>query len=272
MTWPAAVDPRIIIEGPVLVVAPHVDDETLGCGGTIARLAAAAVPIHVLYATDGRLSPSRPDGKPANEAASLPAIRRAEAEAAMRRLGVPVDHLHFLGLPDGALAAQPERLEAKLRGCIDAVAPRIILAPFRHDQHPDHLAVYRAARTALAGATGVAFLEYFVYYRFPLLAEKDIRRAVDPRHLLAIDIDAVRDRKRLALEDYTSQVTCYFPWQQRPILTATVLDDHSAGPELFMRAAADLPTGQLFARDSLRMRINLHLGPQIVRWKKRLVG
>jgi LmbE family N-acetylglucosaminyl deacetylase len=271
MTWPTAVDPHRVIEGPVLVVAPHVDDETLGCGGTMARLA-ADLPIHVLYAADGRLSPSGPDGKPAAEAASLPAIRRAEAEAAMRRLGVPVDHLHFLALPDGALAAHATRLEAGLRERIVALAPRTVLAPFRHDQHPDHLAVYRATRAALGGVSGVVLLEYFVYYRYPLLAEKDIRRAVDPRHLLAIDIDPVRDRKRAALDDYPSQVTRFFPWQQRPVLTAPVLDDHCAGPELYVRAAAALSPGELFTRDSLRLRINLRLGAQIVRWKKRLLG
>jgi LmbE family N-acetylglucosaminyl deacetylase len=272
MTWPAAVDPRTVIDGPVLVVAPHVDDETLGCGGTMARLASAGVPIHVLYAADGRLSPSRPDGKPADEAATLPAIRRAEAEAAMRRVGVPVDHLHFLALPDGEVGAHAGRLAAELRTCLDALAARTVLAPFRFDQHPDHLAVHRAVRTVLGGESGIVLLEYFVYYRYPLLAEKDIRLAVDPRHLLAVDIESVRDCKRAALDDYASQVTHYFPWQQRPVLTAAVLDDHCAGPELFVRAATDLSPGELFVRDSLRLRFNLRLGPQIVRWKKRLLG
>jgi LmbE family N-acetylglucosaminyl deacetylase len=274
-TAPAAVsavaDPSAHLAGPVLVVAPHVDDETLGCGGTIALLS-AQVAVHVLYAADGRLSPSGPDGGPAAAAATLPAIRRAEAEAAMQRLGVPAERLHFLALPDGALAANAGKLEQGLRQCVAAVAPRTVLAPFRHDQHPDHIAVYRATRAALGAVSDIDFLEYFVYYRYPLLVEQDIRRAVEPRHLLAIDIDAVRERKRSALEDYPSQVTRFYPWQQRPVLTAPVLDDHCAGPELFVRAAATMPTGELFARDSVRLRINLHLGPQIVRWKKRFLG
>ena len=47
--WPAG--------GPVIVVAPHPDDETLGCGATIMQKLAAGTPVHVVIATDGRYWP-----------------------------------------------------------------------------------------------------------------------------------------------------------------------------------------------------------------------
>jgi LmbE family N-acetylglucosaminyl deacetylase len=271
----AAADPLAAIPGPVLVIAPHSDDETLGCGGTIALLAPTR-PVHVVYATDGRLSPSGPDGKAAPGADALPAIRRAEAEAAMGRLGLGSDRLRFLDLPDGRLRAHLPTLTAHLAELIRAIRPKTVLTPFRYDQHPDHLAVRRATVAALAAegtASGeIALLEYFVYFRYPLLPERDIRRAVAADRLLAVDIEAVRTKKRAALDAYVSQATRYFPWQTRPVLTAAILDEHASGPEWFVRAAADLATSELFRRDSLLLRINLLVGPALVRWKKRVLG
>jgi LmbE family N-acetylglucosaminyl deacetylase len=271
----ASIDPLARLAGPVLVVAPHSDDETLGCGGTIALLAPSRA-VHVVYATDGRLSPSGPDGKAAPDADALPAIRRAEAEAAMARLGVAADRLHFLDLPDGQLRAHAAMLEGRLAELLRTLRPQTVLTPFRHDQHPDHLAVRRATVAAIAAAgtgTGeVTLLEYFVYFRYPLLAEGDIRRVVAAGHLVEIDIEPVRVDKRAALDAYTSQVARYFPWQTRPVLTEAVVAEHASGPEWFVHAAADMSPGELFQRDSLRLRINLLVGPALVRWKKRLLG
>jgi LmbE family N-acetylglucosaminyl deacetylase len=269
-----SVDATTSLEGPVLVVAPHSDDETLGCGGTIA-LFAPTRSIHVVYAADGRLSPSGADGKPAAEADSLPAVRRAEAETAMAGLGLGADRLHFLDLPDGQLNAHRSTLTARLAELVRTLRPRTVLTPFRYDQHPDHLAVHKATVDAVAegSATGeITLLEYFVYFRYPLLAEGDIRRAVAPAHLVEIDIEPVRVAKRAALDAYVSQVTHYFPWQTRPVLTEAVLDEHASGPEWFVHAAADLSPAELFQRDSMRLRINLLFGPALVRWKKRLLG
>jgi LmbE family N-acetylglucosaminyl deacetylase len=272
---PLTGDPLSTLAGPVLVVAPHSDDETLGCGGTIARLA-PTVPVHIVYAADGRLSPSGADGQPAPAADALPAIRRAEAEAAMARLGVAADRLHFLDLPDGRLAAVRPTLTTRLAELIRTIRPKTVLTPFRYDQHPDHLAVHAATVAALErernAASPITLLEYFVYFRYPLLPGHDIRLAVAAEHLLGVDIETVRAEKRAALEAYASQVTCYFPWQTRPILTAAVLDEHASGREWFVRALPDLPTARLFRRDSLRLRINLRFGPTLVRWKKRLLG
>jgi LmbE family N-acetylglucosaminyl deacetylase len=194
----------------------------------------------------------------------------------MARLGVGAAHLHFLDLPDGQLNAHLRTLTARLAELVRTLRPQTVLTPFRYDQHPDHLAVRQATVDAIAAAgagTGaIMLLEYFVYFRYPLLAGGDIRRVVAPAHLIEIDIAPVRVDKRAALDAYVSQVTRYFPWQTRPVLTEAILDEHASGPEWFVHAAADLSPGELFQRDSLRLRINLLFGPALVRWKKRLLG
>jgi LmbE family N-acetylglucosaminyl deacetylase len=83
--------------GPTLVVAPHQDDESLGCGGTIALLRAAGVPVRVLFISDG--SGSHP-GSRRYPPQALTALRNAEAREALALLGVDPAESTFLALPD----------------------------------------------------------------------------------------------------------------------------------------------------------------------------
>lgn len=156
-------DPALEVPaGPVLVVAPHPDDEVVGCGGLVATLAAAGRPPHVVVVSDG--AASHPDS-PTIRPEEMATVRRAESEAAARVLGV--DAPDFLGLPDGGLAAREdeivERLEALASGLeAGADAPLTVVAPWLGDGHPDHDAVARACRT-LAARGGRALLEYPVW-------------------------------------------------------------------------------------------------------------
>ncbi|OHV34222.1 hypothetical protein BCD49_24760 [Pseudofrankia sp. EUN1h] len=123
--------------GRVVVVAPHPDDETLGVGGTLALLAALAVPVVVVAVTDGEAShPGRAD--------ELRRIRVAERAEALRRLGLAGTEVHRLGLPDGGVSATA--VAARLRPLVTAAD--LVLAPWRRDGHPDHDACGTAA-TAL---------------------------------------------------------------------------------------------------------------------------
>ena len=92
-----------------LVVAPHPDDEVLGCGGTIIRIRRLGVPVAIVFLTDGEASHA---GRvPPSELAS---IRRREATEAAEVLGVPAEQLTFLGFPDGALAEHGPALATRV--------------------------------------------------------------------------------------------------------------------------------------------------------------
>ncbi|MEM9592042.1 MAG: PIG-L family deacetylase, partial [Pseudomonadota bacterium] len=67
---PPAQNPTSLFPDPVLVLAPHADDETLGCGGTLAALARTHQ-IHIAVATDGRRSPLTERGRVTDEVESL---------------------------------------------------------------------------------------------------------------------------------------------------------------------------------------------------------
>lgn len=125
----------------VLVLAPHMDDETLGCGGSLLRHIDAGAQITVAFMTDGRWGDARLfDSKlSATEIDQrqqvLIATRKAEARQAAAVLGI--DNLIFLDAADGALRPDPPCV-ARLAEVVRQCAPDIVYLPFVMDLHEDH--------------------------------------------------------------------------------------------------------------------------------------
>jgi LmbE family N-acetylglucosaminyl deacetylase len=147
---------------PVLVVAPHPDDETLGCGGAIAQLRSQGYPVQVLVISDGTRSHPRSKQYPAPR---LQQLRESETLAALALLQVEANCVTFLGLPDGAvpapdsawfaqaLAQAPPPAQAAVEQCrayLKRVLPQTIFLPYQHDPHRDHRASWQLVQAALA--------------------------------------------------------------------------------------------------------------------------
>src|SRR4030095_15626732 len=175
-------DPAHEFQGVIVVAVPHMDDEVLACGGTIARLPQKDR-IHFIYATDGSRSPA--PVLPALDAAGpqLGFMRMQESRAALEILGVPSRNLHFLGFPEAKLRKSRKTYKESLIELVRTIKPDHILAPLRYDRHPDHLVVNRATTAALRSRVVKAQLsEYFVYHRWRLLPGGDIRKYIDSKH------------------------------------------------------------------------------------------
>ena len=253
--------------GRILVIAPHMDDEALACGGLIALLPDKQR-IHVAYATDGMKSPAPVFPGRDSISPDLGAVRRTESEAAMRMLGVPLANLCFFNLPEGQLHNHRGDLARRVREHLRRVQPHHVLVPFRFDRHPDHLAVNRAVTEAvLDGEYGGRVEEYFVYHRWRLLPRKDIRRYVRPEGLLKLDITGVAALKRAALDCFRTQTTRYYPWQTRPILTPELLDEECRNPEYFLRYDASRPGKEVFTSASTWIRVAHRVEPKLQQWK-----
>ncbi|WP_137392196.1 PIG-L deacetylase family protein [Rhodoligotrophos defluvii] len=124
--------------GRTLVIAPHPDDEILGAGGTIARLARAGMEVTVAVVTSGR--------PPAYSAAQVARVRH-EAEQAHRALGVR--ETLWLGQPAAELSETPHAaLNAAIRGVIADLDPATLLVPFVGDIHRDHQLTFLSALVA----------------------------------------------------------------------------------------------------------------------------
>jgi N-acetylglucosamine malate deacetylase 1 len=132
----------------VAVLAPHMDDEVLGCGGTIARHAAAGADITVIFLTDGRLA-----GRHAQHSEEIVTLRKAEARCAAQILGVRT--LDFLDAEDGRLRSD-SLVAARLRAILERQRPEILYLPSFLEAHADH----RAANGVLLEATHHSVLSF----------------------------------------------------------------------------------------------------------------
>jgi LmbE family N-acetylglucosaminyl deacetylase len=175
--------------GRIAVLAPHMDDEVIGCGGTLALHVAAGADVTVVFLTDG--SQGSTDATP-GEAVRLTATRKQEAERALRELGVT--KIVFLDGQDGGLGAGPNHaVIGGLRAALEAVRPDIVYLPFFLEEHPDHRAASALLGRAVAG-TPLTFQCHAYEVWTPLF----------PNCLVRID-DSI-DAKRRALEHYQSQL------------------------------------------------------------------
>lgn len=188
--------------GSVVVVAPHPDDESLGCGGLLALLADAGQRAHVLVMTDG--SRSHPHSR-SHPAARLAAVREEETRDALAVLGLPASAAHFLRFGDCALPAEGtpafHEAAAQLREMLAALAPGTLLAPWRRDPHCDHAATWRLLRAAVAQRP--RWLEYPVWAWAH--AEGEAAPRADECHAWRLDISPVLARKQQAIARHRSQ-------------------------------------------------------------------
>jgi LmbE family N-acetylglucosaminyl deacetylase len=126
----------------VLVLAPHPDDEAIGCGGAICLHRARGDVVRVVFLTSGE------KGLPGVPEDEVRRLREWEAREAGRILGV--ERMDFLRLPDQGLSRSMEEGSARLTEILHGYVPRIIYLPHPMEAHPDHQAVLPLVRVALA--------------------------------------------------------------------------------------------------------------------------
>jgi N-acetylglucosamine malate deacetylase 2 len=137
------------MEQHVLVVFPHPDDETFGCGGTLARFAKSGVPVTYVCGTLGQMG--RNMGNPffANRE-SLPNIREAELEEACQAIGI--QRVIKLGLRDKTIEFEdPEMLIGKIDAILREIQPTLVITHYPgYAVHPDHNALGEATIRAIS--------------------------------------------------------------------------------------------------------------------------
>lgn len=138
------------IRGPVVVIAPHPDDETLGCGGLIAALVKNGTLVHTIFATDGSSSHRNSKLWPPHRLAQQ---RQLEAADALSALGAGDQPRSFLSLKDANMPAQGEPgYEAALNtlmAILSQLRPELVLVPWRRDPHCDHRDAWALVTDAL---------------------------------------------------------------------------------------------------------------------------
>lgn len=130
-----------MVKRNIFVVAPHCDDEILGCGGTMSKLIAAGHDIYVAIVTNGHLGAPELFTKEGTDKV------RSEALAAHRILGVK--ETFFLDFPAPKLDSIPAyQLSIRMASIINDKQIETMYIPHRGDIHKDHRITYEAALVA----------------------------------------------------------------------------------------------------------------------------
>jgi len=183
--------------GRIVVLAPHMDDEVFGCGGTLAKTAAAGGDVTVIFMTDGRKGYAA-DAVRGRSGAEIEAwevrlseTRKEESRRAAKFLGYR-DAL-YLDLPDGALACTPGAV-GRLASALRTLQPDAIFLPFLTDIHHDHWltnVVFAEAAAAAALRSDITCWGYEVWIPAPAN--------------VVVDVTDVFDRKERAMREFASQ-------------------------------------------------------------------
>lgn len=187
--------------GPVLVLAPHPDDESLGCGALLAA-AFAGPGAHVVCMTDG--GASHP-GSRLWPRWRLARLRAEELDAAVIALGGRPRDITRLGLPDAAMPDSPDALEAltgRIAGLAGRLGARSIFAPAPDDPHCDHVTTHRIA-TLAARRAGLGHFSYPIWSRW---SDPGFRKGLAPGTGHRFGTAPFRDRKARAIACHRSQL------------------------------------------------------------------
>ena len=202
----------------ILVVGPHPDDQEIGMGGTIAKLAHAGHDILIADATDGSPTPRGDRGSRLQEAAAaLEALQPAPGRPRIRRI--------LLDLPN-RLVEHTIATRHAFAGAIRAHQASIVFTPWPEDAHPDHRAVTRSVEDARfdakltkvdmpvpPGCTNIGppiYPKWLFYYHV-----SHLRATVAPNFL--IDITGFENQKLASIRAYKSQ---FGPWPDTPAAAA----------------------------------------------------
>lgn len=193
--------------GKTLIVAPHPDDESLGCGGAIALLRKFGCAVFAVVVSDGTLS--HPNSKKFF-AENLRDLREREMLDALAHLGVGADCAAFLRYKDRSV---PNENSTEFVTAVDSFAellrriePQTVLLPWRRDPHPDHLA---SSQIAHAAGAKIDFQIKFIEYPIWLweLAARDDAPQIGEVAAFRLDISEVVQQKQLAINAHRSQTT-----------------------------------------------------------------
>ena len=214
-----------MVNSRMIVFAPHPDDETLACGGTIIRKIQEGFDVHVVVMTDGRHSHDVTLGLAEPSPETIAEIRAIEFSEATRVLGVNPGNMILLGFEDGKLREHMSEARERTVRILREVRPVEIYMPYRDDANEDHRTTYEI----VAGSVRKADL-------LPKMYEYSVWNGELPRSGLKVfvmDIHVELGRKMEAISKYKSQISTCFPKQEKAVLSEEFVNMFRSERETF---------------------------------------
>jgi hypothetical protein len=213
----------LYIQGRTLIVAPHPDDEVLGCGGLITRLAMKGQPPYVIVMTGGGASHMGCCELPDDVVVEN---RRRLTLRALTILGVPEKNIFFLDFQDGRIDDKDSEMVA-LQSLLSNLNPEQVFVPHRSEGWSDHVWTARIIKSLIPAAVKV--WEYCVWFWYYNTWNMDWKQA----RILKLDA-RIHALKHKAIDAYiTPLAPCGNPWSG--VLPKVFIDANSWNKELFFK-------------------------------------
>ena len=205
----------------VLVVAPHADDETLGCGGTLLRHTSEGDVVHWVIVT----------GLKSGGKFTKDQIKKRDREIKRVSAAYNFVSMQILGFPSARLDQTPlDMIIKRMSDLIQRVSPNVVYAPYRGDAHSDHSIVFDASAACAKWFRNRSISRFLVY---ETLSETDF--SLNPtadrfRPNVFVDISKYLEKKLSILSIYKSEMGRFrFPRSEKAVRALASLRGAAAG-------------------------------------------
>lgn len=206
--------PSFTISNNVAIIAPHPDDEVIGCAGLIQALAKRGTPPHVIILTGGEGSHRFCCDIPAEQ---IIKERRTLSLKVADTLGLPSSYVYFLDYPDEHILMNHSETE-KLQELLSLLSPNVVFLPHCREGMPDHVNSAKIVKELMKDKK-VSIYEYCVWMWYYNVWNLDYKKA----YVLNMSHE-MHQCKLKAIEQYiTPLAPCGNPWSgvlPKPFLKA----------------------------------------------------
>lgn len=231
------------MEKRAIVFAPHPDDETFGCGGTIAKKLSEGYDISVVFLTDGRYALTELGIFSKPTPFEMKEMRREDALRATKILGLKQNNLVFLDFEDRTLGKHARLVREKIVEILKDVSPVEVFFPQAKEYNIDHRVTNMIIRRSIERLDVHPIeYQYIIAWKFPLyllihavnegtfdlLVSKALRC-----NLVHVDISDFLYLKISAIKEYGSQIKVLSDKQKRPAIKNSFLKRFLKNPEKF---------------------------------------
>lgn len=208
------------MEKTIVVFAPHPDDETFGCGGTIAKRVSEGFNVLVVIMTDGRnlfKNVLNIEDDPPPDV--VKEIRRKEVLKATEILGVQNDNLIFLDFEDGFLSNYEVEAKEKVCKILSRYQPVEIYLPFKNDSHPDHRTANRIVKNCVKKLNWEREMyQYCILHKFarvgPIFEKLS---GFFRKNIVKVDVSQFIKLKEMAIKEFKSEFSIISSRQNKPL-------------------------------------------------------
>lgn len=185
-----------------LVIAPHCDDEVIGCAGTIAKYAERGHSVYVAILTNANMG--------APELFTAESIRTVRAESIKAHKTIGVNETFFYNFPAPSLDQFPSyKISLTINSLLEKLQPQVLFIPSNSDLHLDHSVIHRCCIVSARSSKRTCVKKILAY---EVMSETDLFSSTigdifAPNYY--IDITQQIEQKKNALESYESQLYGY---------------------------------------------------------------